>query len=134
MTRKASIFLSGLLFSMGLFISGMTNPEKVLSFLDITGNWDPTLAFVMVGAIVPTFILYRVVFRRSSPVFGSSFDLPTKRELDHRLILGAIVFGIGWGMSGVCPGPGIANVFAGNWGFLLFVGAMLLGMRIGERR
>lgn len=133
MNRKVAIFISGVMFSTGLFISGMTNPEKVLSFLDVTGNWNSTLLFVMIGAIIPTFFLYRWTFRRPKPVFSDCFDLPTANKIDRKLIFGSVLFGIGWGMSGVCPGPGIANLFAGNVSFFIFVAAMLMGMWIGER-
>ncbi|MEZ4846638.1 MAG: DUF6691 family protein [Bdellovibrionota bacterium] len=133
MNRKFMIFLSGVLFSVGLFISEMTNPQRVLGFLDVTGQWDPTLLFVMVGAIVPTFVLYRGAFGRGKPLFAGEFDLPSKRDLDHRLIWGSIIFGVGWGISGVCPGPGVANILAGTSEFLVFVAAMVVGMMIGER-
>ena len=108
--RTLMAYAAGLLFGLGLAISGMTDPARVLGFLDIAGEWDPTLAFVLGGAVITTFIGYRLVLRRSSPFFGDKFHLPTKRELDSRLLGGAALFGIGWGLSGYCPGPAIASV------------------------
>ncbi|MDL0433744.1 YeeE/YedE family protein [Marinobacter sp. TBZ242] len=117
-------YLAGLMFGLGLAISGMTDPARVLGFLDIAGEWDPTLIFVLGGAVVTTFIGYRLVLRRSSPLFGDAFQLPTKRELDGRLLGGATLFGIGWGLSGYCPGPAIASIA----GLTAPLAAMLLAM------
>ncbi len=132
--KQFMLFLSGLLFSMGLFISGMTNPAKVIGFLDITGAWDPSLMFVMLGAILPTFLLYRISFSRGSPVFSDRFDLPEKTDIDRRLMIGSAIFGVGWGLSGICPGPGVANLVVGHFGFLIFVASMLVGMLLGEKK
>jgi uncharacterized membrane protein YedE/YeeE len=134
MKRNALLILSGMFFSVGLFVSGMTNPQKVVSFLDITGEWDPSLMFVMLGAIVPTFILYRFAWKLKKPIFASDFDLPVKKTLDRKLIVGSILFGIGWGIAGVCPGPGVANVLAGNFEFLVFVIFMLIGLLLGDKK
>ncbi|MCE8010474.1 DUF6691 family protein [Billgrantia desiderata] len=103
-------YIAGLLFGLGLALAGMTDPARVLGFLDIFGAWDPTLMFVLGGAVVTTFIGYRLVFRRERPMLGETFQLPTRRDLDARLIGGAALFGIGWGLSGYCPGPAIASI------------------------
>lgn len=132
--KQFALFISGLLFSIGLFISGMTNPAKVIAFLDVTGTWDPSLMFVMLGAILPTFFLYRVSFSRGKPVFSDRFDFPEKTTIDRKLMIGSAIFGVGWGLSGICPGPGVANVMVGNAGFLIFVAAMLVGMLLGEKK
>lgn len=120
-------YISGLLFGLGLALAGMTDPARVLGFLDLFGAWDPTLMFVLGGAVVTTFIGYRLVFRQERPMFGETFQLPTRQDLDGRLIGGAALFGIGWGLSGYCPGPAIASV-AGLTAPLL---AMLVTMVAG---
>jgi uncharacterized membrane protein YedE/YeeE len=128
---------SGTLFGAGLAWSGMTNPARVLSFLDITGNWDPTLLLVMGGALAISGPLFPLVVRRPRPVLAALFTLPSKRELDGRLLGGAIVFGVGWGLAGLCPGPAIAGLITGSPAILLFVAAMLAGSWLGslaERR
>ncbi|MDQ0314449.1 DUF6691 family protein [Amorphus orientalis] len=121
-------FLSGLLFGLGLVVSGMANPAKVLSFLDLFGAWDPSLIFVMGGAVVVTFVGYRLVLKRSAPMFMSGFDLPGTRLIDARLVLGAMVFGIGWGIGGYCPGPALTALPLLAPGTLVFVPAMLVGI------
>ncbi|MCD6007780.1 MAG: DUF6691 family protein [Pseudomonadota bacterium] len=103
-------YLAGLLFGLGLAIGGMTDPARVIGFLDIAGDWDPTLIFVLGGAVVTTFIGYRLVWKRGTPWLGSRFALPTRRDLDARLLGGAALFGIGWGLSGYCPGPAVASI------------------------
>lgn len=103
-------YLAGLLFGLGLGISGMTDPARVLGFLDLAGAWDPTLMFVLGGAVVTNFIGYRLVLRRPHPFYAEAFQLPTRRDLDGRLIGGAALFGIGWGLSGYCPGPAFASL------------------------
>ncbi len=133
MMRNVLLLISGFLFSVGLFVSGMTNPQKVISFLDIFGQWDPTLAFVMLGAILPTFVLYRFAWKRKTPIFADDFDLPVKTVLDRPLVIGSVLFGIGWGISGVCPGPGVANLLAGRVDFFVFVIFMLIGLVIGGK-
>lgn len=120
-------YLAGLLFGLGLAIGGMTDPTRVLNFLDIFGDWDPTLMFVLGGAVVTTFVGYRLMLRRSQPLFAQAFQLPTRRDLDARLIGGAALFGVGWGLSGYCPGPAFAS-FAGLTAPLI---AMLLAMISG---
>ena len=99
-------YLAGLLFGLGLAVSGMTDPARVIGFLDVAGAWDPTLIFVLGGAVVTTFIGYRLVWRRQAPVLDVRFQLPTRRDLDGRLLGGAALFGIGWGLTGYCPGAG----------------------------
>jgi uncharacterized membrane protein YedE/YeeE len=124
---------AGALFALGLGISGMTQPAKVLGFLDVTGRWDPTLAFVMIGALAVHFVLYRLIRKRSAPLFDSRFDVPTRRDVDLRLVVGAALFGVGWGLSGQCPGPALTNLATGAWTALVFVAAMALGMILHRR-
>ena len=119
--------LSGLLFGFGLALSGMTNPEKVLGFLDITGNWDASLLLVLGGAVSVTAICFHFVLRQAKPVYDEIFHLPKQNHIDARLIIGSILFGIGWGISGYCPGPGIALLAAPSIETALFLPAMLLG-------
>ncbi|MEW9856467.1 DUF6691 family protein [Novosphingobium sp. M1R2S20] len=119
---------SGLLFGMGLTVSGMTNPQRVRGFLDVFGAWDPTLAFVMIGAIVVMAVAWRMQARMMKPVFGDTFSLPDRTDLDPRLLIGAAVFGIGWGIAGLCPGPAIASLALAPSAALPFVAAMLAGM------
>lgn len=126
--RLAAIFGSGLLFALGLGISGMTQPAKVVGFLDITGDWKPELMFVMGGAIAVHLIAYRLVPRMSRPLFEPRFGIPTRRDVDLRLVGGAVLFGAGWGLGGFCPGPGIVSLVSGQWQALVFVAAMLVGM------
>ncbi len=121
--------LSGIGFAIGLVISGMTNPKKVIGFLDIFGAWDYSLAFVMVGAIGTSFFLFRYFVKRN-PVCGGEHFLPTKTEVDKKLITGSAMFGIGWGLTGICPGPGIVNLVTRNSNALIFVGSMIVGMII----
>ena len=120
-------YIAGLLFGLGLGISGMTDPARVLGFLDIAGAWDPTLMFVLGGAVVTTFIGYRLAFRRLRPLFGDAFQLPTRRDLDARLIGGSALFGIGWGLSGYCPGPAIASVAGLTAPLVAMLAAMVAG-------
>ncbi|SDG92558.1 YeeE/YedE family protein [Nitrosomonas sp. Nm132] len=124
--------LAGLIFGIGLILSEMANPAKVLSFLDITGSWDPSLAFVMMGAISVGVMAFTLARRRGQTYLGSSLQLPTSRVIDKRLVLGSLAFGIGWGLAGICPGPGLVLVGTGNLHGIVFVAAMLLGMGIFE--
>jgi len=126
--RLLSAFLVGLIFGTGIAISGMINPAKVLNFFDIAGTWDPSLAFVMGGALVTTFLGYRVVLRRDAPLIEARFQLPTARRIDARLIGGAAVFGIGWGIAGFCPGAAVPALGTGRWEVALFVAALLAGL------
>jgi uncharacterized membrane protein YedE/YeeE len=120
--------IAGLLFGFGLLLSGMVDPAKVMNFLDVLGTWDPSLAFVMAGAVTVAFLGYRLAFRRSSPLVAPAFKLPTARDLDRRLIGGAAVFGIGWGLTGFCPGPAVVSVPLLAPGTLAFVPAMIAGL------
>ena len=126
-------FLSGLVFGLGLVISGMSDPAKVLNFLDLAGSWDPSLAFVMGGATVTTFLGYRLAWRRPAPVLGASFDIPANRSIDRPLLTGSALFGIGWGIGGFCPGPAFTALPLLAPGTLVFVPAMLVGLWIGVR-
>jgi uncharacterized membrane protein YedE/YeeE len=120
--------IAGFLFGLGLVIGGMANPAKVLNFLDLTGSWDPSLAFVMAGAVAVTFIGYKLVFRQPRPLLAARFQLPEMNQIDRRLVLGAAIFGVGWGLSGFCPGPAITSLPLLAKGTLVFVPAMLSGM------
>ena len=122
-----SAFLVGALFAVGLGISVMTHPEKVIGFLDFTGSWDASLMFVMGGAVIFYFLFFKVL-RGERPAFGERFRIPTKRLIDRRLVVGAGLVGIGWALAGYCPGPAITSVGAGSGSALLFVGAMAGGM------
>ncbi|MEZ0289088.1 MAG: DUF6691 family protein [Methylophilus sp.] len=121
-------WLAGLIFGLGLIIGGMTNPAKVLAFLDITGDWDPSLAFVMIGAIAIGFFAFREAKQLTWSVLGLSIDLPEITRIDRPLIIGAVLFGIGWGLAGFCPGPAVASVLIGGSAVWLFVASMLAGM------
>ncbi|PVA09446.1 hypothetical protein DC366_13730 [Pelagivirga sediminicola] len=126
-------FLSGLVFGIGLILSGMADPAKVLNFLDVFGAWDPSLAFVMGGAALTAFIGYRLAWRQSAPVLLPKFDIPTASEIDVKLLTGAAVFGIGWGIGGFCPGPAWTALTLGAPGTLIFVPMMLIGVFAGRR-
>ncbi len=119
--------LAGLLFGLGLAVSGMTNPGKVLDFLDLAGKWDPSLLFVLGGAVGVTAIVFRWILRRKAPIFSDRFFLPQAKNIDSKLITGALIFGIGWGISGYCPGPAIASLANPSWETWVFLPAMLTG-------
>src|SRR5215831_11970661 len=125
-------FAVGLIFGFGLLLSGMLNPAKVLNFLDLggiaSGTWDPSLAFVMAGAVAVTFVGFRLVLRRSQPLFADRFHMPTKRDLDVRIVAGPAIFGIGWGLAGFCPGPALTALGFGTQAAVIFVLAMFAGM------
>lgn len=125
-------FVSGLIFSIGLIISGMTNPAKVLGFLDLAGTWDPSLAFVMGGAILVASFAFQFASDREKSLLGDVMRMPTATQIDRRLVLGGLTFGIGWGLAGYCPGPALASLATGSSKPLLFVLAMLAGMAIYE--
>jgi len=108
--REIASLICGVLFGLGLAISGMINPAKVIGFLDITGAWDPSLAFVMGGAVLVTATAFRFILKRPNPVLADTFQLPTRRDFDKHLIAGAAIFGAGWGLAGLCPGPAIASL------------------------
>jgi uncharacterized membrane protein YedE/YeeE len=124
--------IAGLLFGLGLLISGMNNPAKVIGFLDIAGHWDPSLAFVMAGAIAVSFLPFRFARKRSLALLGGPIRLPTTAGIDRRLVLGSVAFGIGWGLAGYCPGPALASLLSGGVKPLLFVISMLAGMAVFE--
>ena len=126
--RKLTAMLAGLIFGCGLLLSGMANPAKVLGFLDLAGAWDPSLLLVMVGAIAVAAAPLAWARRRTQSLLGAPMQLPVKRELDPRLIGGSLLFGIGWGIAGICPGPAVAILLSGHWQVILFVLAMLAGM------
>ena len=129
MTFYLASLAAGLLFAIGLALSGMTLPVKVIGFLDLFGDWDPSLAFVMGGALVTFGVGYRLVLaRRDRPLCGPAFEIPQATRITPRLIGGATLFGIGWGMAGYCPGPAIASVVTGSMPLLSFLGAMLAAM------
>lgn len=125
--------LSGLVFGIGLILSGMANPAKVLNFLDLAGSWDPSLALVMAGAVAVSFVGFRLVWWRRAPVLMDRFDLPTARAVDPHLVAGAAIFGIGWGIGGFCPGPALTSIALAAPGTLVFVPAMLAGLWLGFR-
>ena len=126
--------LIGLLFGLGLIISGMTDPSKVIGFLDLAGSWDPSLAFVMGGAILVGVFAFRFAGARPRAFLGGPMRLPTARAIDRRLILGGLAFGAGWGLAGYCPGPALASLATGGSKPLIFTAAMLAGMAIFEIR
>lgn len=128
MRSAIASFFVGIIFAIGLGISGMTQPGKVLSFLDVTGAWDGSLAFVMMGAIAVHFTLYRLIIRLRKPVLAEKFDIPTRRDIDSRLVAGAAIFGVGWGLAGICPGPAFVSLGSGATLPLLFVASMIFGM------
>ena len=121
-------FLAGLVFGIGLLVSGMTDPGKVLGFLDLAGNWDPSLALVMVGAIAVGLVAFALAKQRALSLLGLPMQLPTARQIDRRLVLGSLTFGIGWGVAGICPGPALVLLGAGLPQGMVFVVAMLGGM------
>ncbi len=126
--------VSGVLFGMGLMLGGMTDPAKVIGFLDLAGRWDPSLAFVMGGALCVTFPTFQLLLRsQSRPLLGDRFHLPARKDLDGPLIGGAVLFGIGWGIAGLCPGPAIANLVFGSPEVLGFVVSMIAGMWLRDR-
>ena len=121
-------FVAGLVFGCGLLLSGMTDPGKVIGFLDVAGNWDPSLAFVMGGAILVGFFAFRSAGRRGRTFLGAALHLPNRRDIDARLLGGSVVFGIGWGLAGFCPGPALVSFASGVDQAAVFVAAMLAGM------
>ncbi len=127
MTVFASL-LAGLVFGLGLIVSGMANPAKVLGFLDLGGAWDPSLAFVMAGAIAVGALAFALAKKRTVSFLGATMKLPTSRDIDRRLVIGSVLFGIGWGVAGFCPGPGLVALGMGELKGLVFVMAMLVGM------
>ncbi len=127
-----SAFIAGLLFGLGLLVSGMANPAKVLGFLDLAGHWDPSLALVMAGAILVGLVAFRLASQRQRSLLAEPMRLPTSRDIDRRLVLGGIGFGVGWGLAGFCPGPALVALGAGEMKAVVFVAAMLAGMALFE--
>ena len=127
--QNALSFVVGLLFSLGLAISGMTQPQKVIGFLD-PWAWDPSLLFVMAGAVGIHILTYRLIRRRSSPLLDANWHVPTRKEINSLLLVGSAIFGVGWGLGGYCPGPGVSSLPTGDLRALLFVGFMVLGMLV----
>lgn len=134
MGNRLMALAAGILFGAGLTISQMVNPEKILAFLDVAGRWDPSLALVMASALAVTASLFRAVLRRPAPIWASRFQMPTLRHIDSRLIGGSVLFGIGWGLGGYCPGPAIASLGYGLSASAIFVLAMIAGMALWEWR
>jgi len=130
MARNLAALVAGLVFGIGLAVSRMVDPGKVLAFLDVAGRWDPSLALVMAGALAVTLIGYRLALKRPAPLLADGFRLPTRRDVDARLVGGAALFGVGWGLVGFCPGPALASLAYGQLSSVLFVAAMLLGMAL----
>jgi uncharacterized protein len=130
--KNLAILICGALFGAGVTVSGMVNPMRVLNFMDIFGAFDPTLLFVMGAGLLVNLIGYRLVFRRNAPLFESGFNLPATSLIDTRLIGGATLFGLGWGLSGFCPGPAVASLVFGYSESILFVIAMAIGILLGR--
>lgn len=128
MSRLIAAFIGGLVFALGLGVSGMTDANKVIGFLNLAGDWDPSLAFVMVGAIGVHLALYRLILRRQSPLFCDTFHIPTRRDINAQLVGGAALFGVGWGLGGFCPGPGLVSLAGLGSSAAVFVAFMLFGM------
>jgi len=133
MQRIIIALISGLIFGAGLVISEMVNPTKVQDFLDLFGNWDASLAFVMGGAVAVTLLSSRFILKRKTPIFADRFYMAVKTSIDSRLVLGASLFGLGWGLSGYCPGPGILNAMINPAEAVVFLPALIIGGWIGQR-
>jgi uncharacterized membrane protein YedE/YeeE len=135
--QRAVEFIVGLAFGLGLLLSGMADPGKVTGFLDVAGDWDPSLAFVMGGGVLVAVFAFAVARRRTTAFLGGAMQLPERRAIDSRLVMGSVVFGVGWGLSGFCPGPALVATGAGHWQALLFTLAMVAGVVVhkwGEGR
>ena len=128
-------FVFGGIFSVGLMLSGMSNPKKILDFLDLFGQWDPSLAFVMLGAIAVTFIPFQKAVHNHAPktVYGEAIDLPKNNKIDFKLVTGSLIFGIGWGIAGICPAPSLTLIGLGYYQALYFIVAMMIGMLIHRK-
>jgi uncharacterized membrane protein YedE/YeeE len=126
--QRLSEFIVGLVFGVGLLLSGMTDPGKVLGFLDLFGQWDPSLAFVMGGAILVGFFAFTIAKKRTRNFFGGAISLPKSNVIDKRLVIGSLLFGAGWGLAGFCPGPALVSMAAGQEKAMIFVAAMVIGM------
>ena len=133
MKQQLVSYLVGLVFGIGLAISGMTNPRIVQGFLDVLGDWDYRLALVMAGAVAVHFVFYRLIVRRPAPLLAPGFDIPARKDIDARLLSGATLFGVGWGLAGFCPGPAITSLPSFKIEVLVFVLAMAAGMLLANR-
>ena len=132
MNRSIIAALSGLIFGFGLSLSGMTNRDRVLGFLDVTGNWDASLVFVMGGAVCVTLISFRFILKRTAPILDTRFHLPSRKDIDARLVLGSALFGVGWGLAGYCPGPVIAALHSFALNPLMFFFCFIAGSLLGQ--
>ena len=130
--RLLASLASGIVFGLGMAISGMTNTDRVQGFLDLAGAWDPTLAFVMAGGMVVTFIGYKFILKNPAPLLADMFHVPTKTDIDKPLLIGAVLFGAGWGLVGYCPGPAVAGLSYGYTATLIFVPTMIIGMLLAK--
>ena len=130
--QPITALFAGLLFGFGLSVSGMLNPAKVIGFLDVAGQWDPSLAFVLAGAVTVSALSYALRVGMRKPVFADAFHVPASNAIDGKLVSGAALFGVGWGLVGLCPGPAIAGLLLGKWQLVVFVAAMLAGMSLYE--
>ncbi len=128
--NNLSSFIAGFVFSLGLVIAGMTNPDKVIGFLNLFGGWDYALAFVMGGAVIFNVVSFKFIKKRNSPLFGEKIEWPTAKHVDKKLIIGSTLFGLGWGIAGICPGPAIANIVTLDPKAMTFLGSMIIGMLI----
>ncbi len=128
MKTNLAALVVGFIFAIGLGVSGMTQPEKVVGFLDLFGNWDPSLIFVMIGGIVVHFVTYKLIRNRKSPLFSKEWHVPTKKEITPALVIGGVLFGAGWGLGGYCPGPAVTSLASFDAAPFVFVVSMLTGM------
>lgn len=128
MKNALAALVVGFLFALGLGLSGMTQPQKVIGFLDLFGQWDPSLIFVMIGAIIVHFVTYKLIRKKKSPLLSSHWHVPTKKEITPALLMGSFIFGIGWALGGFCPGPAITSIASFDKMPVIFVGSMLMGM------
>jgi uncharacterized membrane protein YedE/YeeE len=133
MKKYFFVALSGFLFGFGLSLSAMLDRHRILNFLDITGNWDPTLLFVMASAVLVTLVLFRLILKRSAPIYADRFRLPARKDIDLPLVAGSAVFGMGWGLSGYCPGPGFAALTLGSYNAILFCAAYIIGFLLSRK-
>ncbi|WP_169568597.1 YeeE/YedE family protein [Sneathiella limimaris] len=131
--NKVIALVSGILFGYGLALSGMLSPSKVVGFLDLTGNWDPSLAFVMGGGLMVTVIAFHFLLKRPHPLFGDKFYLPTRKDIDKRLVIGSALFGLGWAIGGLCPGPALSSLAYASPKIAVFCVAMVVGIFIGKK-